>query len=89
MASSGMFDERLKHVVLRIRDRLRELEETDGAPWGDAGWLRKRCESTLEWSGEHQRNSMRQLVKDVRAFEAEFPGLLGADVVEAMNQADI
>ncbi len=60
----------------RLRACLLLLEVLDGAPEGDATWLRARCDDTLRYVGDHQRDSFRVLASDVANFVEEFPGVL-------------
>jgi hypothetical protein len=55
---------------------LRQLERDVDAPHLDLQWLRARCEDTLRRTGEAQRDSFRQLRRDVREFAEEFPNLI-------------
>lgn len=60
----------------RLRACLLLLEVLEGAPQGDAAWLRTRCDDTLRYVGNLQRDSLRVLATDVAEFVAEFPGVL-------------
>lgn len=66
--------------VERLRDRLLQLEQQDGVPLGDIGWLRLRCDDTLGYDADWQEASFRQLRKDVSNFIDEFPGVLAEEI---------
>ncbi|RKH27592.1 hypothetical protein D7V77_11155 [Corallococcus sp. CA041A] len=55
---------------------LQELLGRPSVPVLDIEWLLSRCADTRQYQGQLRDESVRQLVKDVRAFEVEFPGLL-------------
>lgn len=55
---------------------LHGLLKGSDVPAGDIEWLRLRCEDTLAYRGHLRDASVRELVKDVRRFEARSPGLL-------------
>lgn len=60
------------------------------AALGDIGWLQRRCEDTLGVHGGDEcwcNLSLLQLKKDVAAFNEEFPGLLDAHLVLALQES--
>jgi hypothetical protein len=73
--------------VERLRSYLFKLEDVAGVPRLDIAWLRLRCDDTLCSSGERQRDSLRQLQKDVRSFVEEFPTILPAELAASMLAA--
>jgi len=58
------------------------LEDAHAAPRLDIEWLRLRCEDTIRYSGETQRQSLQQLQIDVSQFVKEFPGLIPTEIVK-------
>jgi hypothetical protein len=67
--------------VERLRSCLLQLEGVAGHPRLDIEWLRLRCDDTMRRAGEAQRDSLRQLQKEVSQFVEEFPGVIPAVLV--------
>lgn len=79
-----------KQIVEAVRSRLIVLEQTPGAPRGDAEWLRIRCDDTLVGGDDYWCNmSLRELKKDVANFNAESPGLLDPDLLQALENVAV
>ena len=79
-----------KQIVEALRSRLTVLENTPGAPRGVAEWLRIRCDDTLVGGDEYWCNlSLCELKKDVANFNAESPGLLDPDLVQALEKVAV
>jgi len=76
-------------TITQLRSYLAALEESDEVPRLDIQWLRLRCEDTLRLSAPLQRDSIRQLQKDVSNFAGEFPGLIPPALVEDICEIDL
>ncbi|WP_437926233.1 hypothetical protein WMF37_45575 [Sorangium sp. So ce291] len=74
-------------AVERLRDCLLALERSMDVPRLDVDWLRLRCDDTLRFRGQAQRDSLRQLQKDIAQFVAEFPHLIPASLLDEVNGA--
>ncbi|WP_437840138.1 hypothetical protein [Sorangium sp. So ce1153] len=72
-------------TVERLRTCLLALEKSIDAPRLDVEWLRLRCDDTLRFRGQTQRDSLRQLQKDVAQFVADFPHLIPASLLDEVN----
>jgi hypothetical protein len=75
-----------REVVDRLRACLARLEQCPGRRRLDLEWLRLRCEDTLSCAGELQRDSLRQLKKDVATFVEEFPGILPGAIIDDVQR---
>ena len=69
-------------LVERLRSCLLRLEVAVGGPRLDVEWLRLRCDDTRRFAGELQRDSLRELQKDVLRFVEEFPDVIPSGLVE-------
>ncbi|WP_437965512.1 hypothetical protein WMF04_38640 [Sorangium sp. So ce260] len=72
-------------TVERLRTCLLALERSIDVPRLDVEWLRLRCDDTLRFRGQMQRDSIRQLQKDVAQFVAEFPHLIPVSLLDEVN----
>ncbi|MGK4001469.1 hypothetical protein WMF31_02510 [Sorangium sp. So ce1036] len=75
-------------TVERLRDCLLALERSVDVPRLDVEWLRLRCDDTLRFHGQLQRDSLRQLQKDVADFVEEFPYLIPASLIDEVKWVD-
>ena len=64
---------------------LKTLLRHEGVPVLDIQWLLVRCEDSRRVSGEMREASLDQLVKDVKRFDTEFPGLLPRKLVSGLR----
>ena len=76
MESSGGSSTLIIDQVKSLHACLLRLEDAPAVPRFDIEWLRLRCEDTIRYSGETQRQSLQQLQIDVSQFVNEFPGLI-------------
>lgn len=80
-----MSSDRRIEWVIKVRDSLRQLLAEPNVPDLDIGWLLTRCEDTLRYSERLQAPSAQQLVKDLRAFDEEFPGILPKELLSDLS----
>lgn len=62
--------------VQSLRQRLVKILDNPSAPVLDVEWLIERCDDTLPLSDHWRQASFAQLLRDVEAFDSEFPGYL-------------
>lgn len=73
--------------VEALADHLKQLAASVPDAYHDLDWLRLRCEDTLSYHGQLQQASMGQLVKDLAAFNEEFPGVLSPEFLQVCEKA--
>lgn len=75
----------LVEAVERLRTYLLELQSNQDNPSLDLHWLRLRCDDTLAYAGQLQRDSIRQLQADIAEFAMQHPTLLPDDLIREVG----